>query len=79
MTIKTGAKRDHYGETSDAVRRAFTRYRQPDAVRAAALANAVEIACARIARGEHTNDVVILGYAEQFEAYLTGEEAHGES
>jgi hypothetical protein len=79
MTIETGAKRDHYGETSDAARRAFTSYRQPDAVRAAALANAVDLV-ARVG-AEPGEDDDLAGYtldlARTFEAYLTGEEAHG--
>jgi hypothetical protein len=86
VTFEGGRRRDPYGETADAVRRTFTdpawqTRRMPDAVRAAALANAVDLSSnwtwdepepARVV------EMVIL-MAERFEAYLTGEqEADGQ-
>lgn len=54
----------------------FEYRRVPDAVRAAALANAVDIACAQIKAGGATTIDIIVADAVGFEAYLTGEEAH---
>jgi hypothetical protein len=51
----------------------FVRYRQPDAVRAAALANAVDLCAHKTA--DNYEDVIEI--AKAFEAYLTGEEANG--
>lgn len=60
----------------------FIAYRQPDAVRAAALANAVELL--KEWQGTFIEDTPITSWtnrvletARLFEDYLTGEEAHG--
>jgi len=55
----------------------WTTYRQPDAVRAAALANAIDLACADIQAGRTSTVGGIMDLARTFEAYLTGEEANG--
>jgi hypothetical protein len=59
----------------------FVAYRQPDAVRAAALANAVNLVVAVHSHGGTISGSELADYtidlAERFTAYLIGEEADG--
>jgi hypothetical protein len=50
-----------------------------DPIRGAALANAVDLAPAIVAQGNTTSPDEILDWARTFEAYLTGEEANGDT
>jgi hypothetical protein len=60
----------------------FRTYREPDAVRAAALANAVDLVAGLLgeaALGFDDCADYTLDLARRFEVYLTGEEANGQT
>jgi hypothetical protein len=69
---------DNSGWTVPGQLEMFETRRMPDAVRAAALANAVDL-YGEVPIGEQVDIAAgqVIKMARTFEAYLTGEEAHG--